>query len=61
MSGNSTQCRGRLECLYVALRVCFWSDSDGERPKQIILAQIGEGGLNAVCFLDQQAVSFLLC
>lgn len=43
MIGNSTQCGRRLECLYVALGVCFWSDSDGERPKQIILGQMGRG------------------
>lgn len=42
--GNSTQCGGRPERLYVALGVCFWSDIDGERPKQIILGQIGRGG-----------------
>lgn len=45
MSGNATQCRGRLECLYVAVGVCFWSDSDGERPKQITLGQMGRGGV----------------
>lgn len=43
MSGNFTQFGGRQECLYVALGVCFWSDSDGERPKQIILGQMGRG------------------
>lgn len=44
MIGYSTQCAGRLECLNVALGVCFWSDSDGERSKQTILAQMGRGG-----------------
>lgn len=35
---------GGLECLYVALGVCFWSDSDGKQPKEIILGQMGRGG-----------------
>ena len=47
--GNSTPCGGRLWCLNVALGVCFWSDSDGERPKQIILGQMGRA-VCAVCF-----------
>lgn len=46
ISGNCSQCGGCLECLCVALTARFLSVSDGTRPEQIILGQMG-GGVGA--------------
>ncbi len=44
----------------MALGVCFWSDSDGERPEEIILGQMGRGG-GRMLFVSGSTGCFLYC